>query len=35
MIVNTSGWDTFKDGAIGLFVYEGALSTETVHVGPV
>jgi ADP-ribosylglycohydrolase len=27
--------DTFKDGAIGLFVYEGALSTETVHVGPV
>ena len=27
--------DTFKDGAIGIFVHEGALSTETVHVGPV
>ena len=27
--------DTFKDGALGLFVHEGALSTETVHVGPV
>ena len=27
--------DTFSNGAIGLLVHEGALSTETVHVGPV